>query len=103
MEIPHQFNLSDYPEVATVREAFPGCPVMPLSRLTVNETAVNNGDVKSFTVSFSVRRCNKFRLASGLCKIRAEGDGLVTFVHLQSVLPNRRVFVKELCTHYSDL
>ena len=50
-----EFDADDYPEVAAVREAHPSCAVMPLSRMTVNETAVNNGDINSFRASFLVR------------------------------------------------
>ena len=49
------FDANAYPEVGVVKEAYPACAVMPLSRMTVNETAVNNGDVNSFSVSFYVR------------------------------------------------
>ena len=41
------FDANAYPEVGVVKEAYPACAVMPLSRMTVNETAVNNGDVLS--------------------------------------------------------
>ena len=49
------FDANAYPEVGVVKEAYPACAVMPLSRMTVNETAVNNGDANSFSVSFFVR------------------------------------------------
>ena len=55
MDDVSQFDPNDYPEVGTVKEAYPACAVMLLSRTTVNETAVNNGDVNSFSVSFFVR------------------------------------------------
>eukprot|EP00904_Undaria_pinnatifida_P011275 jgi/Undpi1/7278/HiC_scaffold_22.g09751.m1 len=46
-----EFDLSDYPDVAKVEDAYPNCVVMPLSKLTVNETGVNNGDITSFSAS----------------------------------------------------
>ena len=55
MDNTTEFDPNDYPEVGAVKEAYPACAVMPLSRMTVNETAVNNGDVNSFSVSFYVR------------------------------------------------
>lgn len=55
MEEASEFDTADYPGVATIREAHPGCVVMPLSRLTVNETGVNNGDITSFLAAFNVR------------------------------------------------
>ncbi|CAN0411795.1 unnamed protein product [Ascophyllum nodosum] len=35
-----------------VEEAYPGCSVIPLSRLDVNKTGVDNGDVNYFSASF---------------------------------------------------
>ena len=55
MEEPTEFIPGDDPDVARVRVAFPHCTVMPLSTLTFNETAVNNGDVMHFSASFLVR------------------------------------------------
>jgi len=55
MDNTTEFDPNDYPEVGAVKEAYPACAVMPLSRMTVNETAVNNGDANSFSVSFFVR------------------------------------------------
>ena len=49
MEEPDQFLPGEDPDVVKVTTAFPHCAVMPLSRLTVNETGVNNGDITSFT------------------------------------------------------
>ena len=37
-----------------VEEAYPGCSVIPLSRLDVNKTGVDNGDVNYFSASFFV-------------------------------------------------
>ena len=67
MEDPAEFDVMDYPDVARVREAFPHCAVMPLSRLTINETGVNNGDIDSFSTSLFVRNQNglMFSCASG--------------------------------------
>ena len=55
MEEPSEFDQVEYPEVTRIAEAFPGCAVMPLSRLTVNDTGVNNGDITFFWTSFNVR------------------------------------------------
>lgn len=55
MEVPEEFIPEDDPDVARIRDAFPQCAVMPLSRLTVNETGVDNGDITHFMASFVVR------------------------------------------------
>ena len=52
---PTKFIPGDDPDVARVRVTFPHCTVMPLSTLTFNETAMNNGDVMHFSASFLVR------------------------------------------------
>lgn len=41
--------------IASILDALPICVVVPLSRATVNETAINNGDVKTFGATFFVR------------------------------------------------
>ena len=49
MKEPTEFIPGDDSDVARVRVTFPHCAVMPLSKLTVNETAVNNGDITHFS------------------------------------------------------
>ena len=55
MEEPDEFVTGSDPDVEKFTKAFPHCAVMPLSKLTVNETGVNNGDITSFMASFYVR------------------------------------------------
>lgn len=38
-----------------IEEEFSACKVLPLSKLTVNETGVNNGDIMYFSVDVLVR------------------------------------------------
>lgn len=38
-----------------IEEKYPNCKVLPLSKLTVNETGVENGYIKSFSVQIMVR------------------------------------------------
>eukprot|EP00904_Undaria_pinnatifida_P011278 jgi/Undpi1/7280/HiC_scaffold_22.g09753.m1 len=52
MEDIDTFDLADYPGVAKVESAFPNCAVMPLSKLTVNKTGVDNGDIGYLSASF---------------------------------------------------
>ena len=53
---PNEFITGRDPDVVKVTNAFPHCAVMPLSKLTVNETGVNNGDITYFRAEFHVRR-----------------------------------------------
>lgn len=55
LENATDFDADVFQEVKDIREAYPACMVMPLSRLTVNETGVQNGDITSFGASFLVR------------------------------------------------
>eukprot|EP00904_Undaria_pinnatifida_P011273 jgi/Undpi1/7276/HiC_scaffold_22.g09749.m1 len=52
LENATDFDADVFQEVKDIREAYPACMVMPLSRLTVNETGVQNGDITSFGASF---------------------------------------------------
>lgn len=36
-------------------EAYPSCRVLPSSKLTVNQTGIDNGDIRYFSLSFFVR------------------------------------------------
>ena len=65
MDNPDDFDPDGYPEVGAVREAYPACAVVPLSRMTVDETAVKNGDINHFSTSFFVR---SRRVAKGSCR-----------------------------------
>ena len=70
-----EFDLSDYPDVAKVEDAYPNCVVMPLSKLTVNETGVNNGDITSFSASLFVRKRNGQVAYLLCCRRGREGGG----------------------------
>lgn len=65
MEDPEEFSLEDYPDVAKVTNAFPNCAVMPLSKLTIDQTGVDNGDIDHFSASFWVR--SKHRVGFEMC------------------------------------
>lgn len=72
LEQPSDFVPADYPDVVKIRNTFPNCAVMPLSKLTVDETGVNNGDINYFSASFYVRK------GSGLgyrCAVGERGEG----------------------------
>ena len=66
-EEPDEFVTGSDPDVVRVTNAFPHCAVMPLSRLTVDETGVNNGDITSFWASFEVRKKKRVE-----CQLRCQ-------------------------------
>lgn len=37
-----------------IQEAYPHCRVLPISKLTVNQTGIDNGDINYFTATFGV-------------------------------------------------
>ena len=70
---PNEFITGRDPDVVKVTNAFPHCAVMPLSKLTVNETGVNNGDITHFWAWFEVRKKNVWSVS---CAVkRSEGVG----------------------------
>lgn len=85
MEDPAEFDLADYPDVARIREAFPHCAVMPLSRLTINETGVNNGDITNFGASIFVRNQNGLIKVSLYCRRRGGGKEVNKSESIQGV------------------
>lgn len=59
-------------EVVEIEDEYNLCEVIPLSRLTPNETAIDNGDITAFSVLFLVRdRLEKLRGRGVIRDIRA--------------------------------
>lgn len=72
-----EFIPEDDPDVNRIRDSFSSCAVMPLSKLTVNETGVDNGDITFFFASFYVRK--KGRVVCELrCRTKGRGRGVDT-------------------------
>lgn len=55
-DYPYNFTENFEDVSGPIEEDHPNCIVVPLSRLTVNDTGIENGDFSSFSVSLFVRR-----------------------------------------------